>query len=89
MEFFKQVVSSDNGGGSFSRLSGAAIVLALIFWATILVVMTKSIHDIPIGWLYLVLGLYGINKIADGATSIASIVIKGKPDVQASDKPAA
>lgn len=87
MEFFKQVLSADNGGGSFSRLSGAAIVLALILWATILVLTTRMIHDIPICWLALVLGLYGINKVADGATSISAIV-KGKTDVQPSDKPA-
>lgn len=87
MEFFKQVLSADNGSGSFSRLSGAAIIIALIVWASILTLTTKAIHDIPICWLALVLGLYGINKVADGATSIAAIV-KGKADVQPPEKPA-
>lgn len=87
MDFLKQVLSADAGGGSFSRLSGAAIVLALILWATILVLTTDRIHDIPVCWLALVLGLYGINKVADGATSIAAIV-KGQPDAKQTDHPA-
>jgi hypothetical protein len=88
MDFLKQVLSADGGRGSFSRLSGAAVIVALIVWASVLTVTTETIHDIPVCWLALVLGLYGINKVADGATSIAAIV-KGKPDVQPPEKPAA
>jgi len=74
MQFIKEILSSDSGQGSFSRISGAIIILALIIWASILVLTTKAIHDVPACWLALVLGLYGINKIADGATAIAATI---------------
>lgn len=58
MDFIKQVLSADGGQGSFSRLSGGVIILALIVWASIIVAGKLSIPDIPFYWLVLVLGLY-------------------------------
>lgn len=46
------------------------IVLALIVWASWIAYTTRIIPDVPLYWLYLVLGLYGINKVMEGAKAI-------------------
>ena len=85
MYFLQQILSSDSQQGSFSRLSGLLIILALVAWASWIVVCTKVIPDVPCYWLYLVLGLYGINKVVEGA-KIVIPNLKGVPG--GSDQPA-
>jgi len=79
--WFASILSEDNNQGSFSRVSGAVIILALIAWASWIVLASKAIPDIPEYWLFLVLGLYGINKCADGFKSLATAIAaaKGRP----------
>lgn len=83
-KFIAGILSEDNNQGSFSRVSGALIILALIIWASLIVMATKSIPDVPLYWLYLVLGLYGINKGIDGVKSFATAITaaKGGDNVQ-------
>jgi len=75
------ILSEDNNQGSFSRVSGAVIILALIAWASWIVMASKAIPDVPDYWLFLVLGLYGINKGVDGLKSLATAIAaaKGRP----------
>jgi|GEM_PF-5517850 len=82
--FFAQILSSDSQQGSFSRFTGLLIVMALIVWASVIVLAQKAIPDIPYYWLVLVLGLYGINKVMEGAKIIAPLV---KGDGNGSDQP--
>lgn len=82
MNFIASILSEDNNQGSFSRVSGALIILALIIWASIITWTTRTIPDVPIYWLYLVLGLYGINKGIDGIKAFSG-AIKGENNVPA------
>ena len=85
MKFITSILSEDNNQGSFSRASGAAIILALILWASWIVVSGKVIPDVPFYWLTLILGLYGINKGIDGAKAITA-TIKGATNADPADK---
>jgi len=79
--FFASILSEDNNQGSFSRVSGAVIILALILWASWIVAASRAIPDVPEYWLLLVLGLYGINKGADSLKALATAIatVKGRP----------
>lgn len=79
--FIASILSEDNNQGSFSRVSGAVIILALIVWASWIVAANRSIPDVPEYWLFLVLGLYGINKGVDGLKTLAAAIAatKGRP----------
>lgn len=85
MNFVKDILSSDTEQGSFSRLSGLLIILALIIWASWITWQSKVIPDIPYYWLVLVLGLYGINKTMEAAKIITATV---KGEAQNADQPA-
>lgn len=85
MNFVAQILSSDQQQGSFSRVSGLLIIVALIVWASWITMQTKSIPDVPLYWLYLVLGLYGIGKTVDGLKA-AAIAIKGAGNADQPDK---
>lgn len=63
MKFFKSMLSEGNQG-SFSRLSGFLIILGYLIYAAWIVGSTKAIPDLPPNLMMLVVGLYGINRIA-------------------------
>lgn len=63
MKFLKSMLSEGNEG-SFSRLSGALIIVGYLLYAGWIVVKTTVIPDIPGNLLMLVVGLYGINRFA-------------------------
>jgi hypothetical protein len=92
MQFFRQILSSDSDQGSFSRLSGLLIILALIAWATLIILRipvgtSVIIPDVPEYWMLLVVALYGINKSLEAAKVILP-AIKGKEVQVESDQPA-
>jgi hypothetical protein len=70
MAFIREILSSDSEQGSFSRLTGLMIALALIVWASIIVWRTGTIPDIPAYWALTLLGLYGINKSMEAAKNM-------------------
>lgn len=78
--FFASILSNDSSQGSFSRVSGALIITALIAWATWIVYLTRAIPDVPTYWLYLVLGLYGLNKGFETMRFVAPTFGKGGAD---------
>lgn len=85
--FIASILSEDNNQGSFSRVSGAVIILALIVWASWIAWHTRAIPDVPEYWLYLVLGLYGINKGVDGAKALATAIVSMKGGKASAENP--
>lgn len=76
MKFLKEVLSED-GQGSFSRVSSFLIVLGALYWITHLVRYNHAFPDF--GGLALLIGtLYGINK----ASSIVQAARGDKIDPQ-------
>lgn len=63
MKFFRSMLSEGNQG-SFSRLSGFLIILGYLIYAAWIVSSTMAIPDLPPNLMMLVVGLYGINRIA-------------------------
>ena len=70
MAFIKEILSSDSEQGSFSRLTGLMIAVALIVWASFIVWEKQVIPDIPLYWALTLLGLYGINKSMEAAKNM-------------------
>lgn len=54
----------EKGKASFSRMSGAAIIIAWLFVAIFKAMTTAEIIDLPLGWGSLVAGLYGMNVLS-------------------------
>lgn len=63
MTFFCTMLSEGHEG-SFSRFSGFLIIVGYLLFAGWIVVKTTVIPDIPGNLLMLVVGLYGINRLA-------------------------
>lgn len=55
---------------SFARISAAIVVLSCIIYAGWIAWETKTLVDIPQGWLSYVLIAYGLNKASSTAKSI-------------------
>lgn len=85
MNFLAIILCNDQQQGSFSRVSGFLIILALIIWASWITLQTKVIPDVPAYWLYLVTGLYGIGKAVDGIRGTLT-AIKGAANADQPDK---
>ena len=56
------------GQWSLARISGSMVLIFNLLFAAGVVCFSHKLPDLPTGWLTLILGLYGINKIATGIT---------------------
>lgn len=59
-----ELFEDDTGHVSSARCLGSALVLAYIYWSTIIVWADKAIPDMPIQLVGMVVSLYAINKIS-------------------------
>ena len=66
-KFARESFSEPSGAGSFSRVSGAAIISSVIFWVTYLVLKNHALPDLAGPTLFLTGGTsatYGTNKVS-------------------------
>jgi len=64
---FGKSVLSENGQGSFGRVSAAAVVICTLAWVSFVVIHTGALPDLSGATLFLTSGAsatYGANKIA-------------------------
>lgn len=61
------------GKWSLSRISGAVVLALNLMFAAWVVFTTSKFPDLPEGWLMLILGLYGINKIAGVLSTVKKV----------------
>lgn len=54
-----------NGKVSYIRVSGFITLVFYLIWGSYLVFINKTIADLPVGLLTLLLGLYGLNRLPD------------------------
>ncbi len=57
---------------SFSRISAALVVLACLGYAGWIVAQTRTLPDIPNGWLTYVITAYGLNKASSTWQSVSA-----------------
>jgi len=59
------LMEKDKSKISFTRVTGAILILYYIFSSTYLLFKNNSLTDIPTNLFILICGLYGINRAAD------------------------
>ena len=64
MDFIKKMFSDKKAKYSFSRVITFLIVFCYLLFAGFVVFKTAKMPDIPIGVVWLVGALYGVNKIS-------------------------
>jgi len=88
VNFLKQGLSDNaTDKASFSRISCAFILYALVVWESYLVSKTATLPDIPANWLVVVLAIWAVGSAKETTVAVNEAKVAGNVEIAKTEAP--